>query len=83
MFNHSSKKLYVVINLEYGSCLHGSMYNVDFSYACGIARLGPMSSVNFKLTCKYCKVGPLSNVCFKVGMQVLQGWVLGLMCVLV
>jgi hypothetical protein len=49
----------------------------------GIARLGPMISVNFKLTCKYCKVGLKSNVCFKVGMQVLQGWVLGLMYVLV
>jgi len=46
-----------------------------------IARLGPMISVNFKLTCNYCKVGPRSNVCFKVDMQVLQGWVLGLMCV--
>jgi hypothetical protein len=40
MFNHSSKNLYVVINLEYGSCLHGSMYNVDFSYACGYCKVG-------------------------------------------
>jgi hypothetical protein len=40
MFNCSSKNLYVVINLEYGYCLHGSMYNVGFSYACGYCEVG-------------------------------------------